>query len=242
MTDAAKDSKAEDAKAEDPKTDAPDAEAAKADDAKADDAKADDAKADDAKADDAKADDAKADDAKADDAKAKGAKGKGAKAKGAKAKDAKADDAKAEPAAPAPAVPSKVDIQTLAVDDAVTCWCGKCKTFRPHTVKTLQPPKPPKSVCLTCRAVHQVRLVEPGTKKARTEDRALVQVAPWPELVAGVNPDDATRYAITGNYQPDDFVMHKLFGLGKVVQIGTMQRARIAFEVGIKWMLQNHQA
>ena len=192
---------------------------------------------------DTTAEDAKAEAPEADAPKAKASKAKASKAKAPKADAAKTEapaDPEAKPAKVLP--PKKIDIQALQVDEEVTCWCGKCKTFRPHTVKTLQPPKPPKSVCLTCRAVHQVRLVEPGTKKARTEDRALVQVAPWPELVAGVNPDDATRYAITGNYQPDDFVMHKLFGLGKVVQIGTMQRARIAFEVGIKWMLQNHQA
>lgn len=152
-------------------------------------------------------------------------------------------DESAEPEKPAVVTPpKKIDIQALQVDDEVNCWCGKCKTFRPHTVKTLQPPKPPKSVCLTCRAVHQVRLVEPGTKKARGDGPSMPEVAPWPELVAGVNPADATKYNMTGNYQVDDFVMHKLFGLGKVVQIGTINRARISFEVGIKWMLQNHEA
>ena len=154
-----------------------------------------------------------------------------------------AAEAPAEPEKPARvAPPKKIDIQALQVGEEVTCWCGKCKTFRPHTVKLLQPPKPPKSVCLTCRAVHQVRLHEPGTKKAGSQGPAMPDVAPWPELIAGVNPDDATKYLMTNGFQVDDFVMHKVFGLGKVVQIGGEQRARISFESGIKWMLQNYAA
>ncbi len=153
---------------------------------------------------------------------------------------AKAPEAeKAEDAKPKPLVVKKIDIQALKVDEEVTCWCGKCKTFTHHTVKTLQPPKPPKSVCLTCRAVHQVRLHEPGTKKKLKDGPAMPEVAPWPELVAGVNPDDATKYAIGDNFQLDDFVMHKLFGLGKVVRIDHEKRARISFEAGIKSMIQN---
>ena len=158
----------------------------------------------------------------------------------APAEDA-AKAAEEAPEKPAPKVlPKKIDIQALQVGEEVTCWCGKCKSFTLHTVKVLQPPKPPKSVCLTCRAVHQVRLHEPGTKKAGSQGPAMPDVAPWPELVAGVNPDDATKYLMTSDFQVDDFVMHKTFGLGKVVQIGGEQRARISFETGIKWMLQNY--
>ncbi|MGB0590228.1 MAG: hypothetical protein ACPGU1_11155 [Myxococcota bacterium] len=159
--------------------------------------------------------------------------------------EAAAEEAPAEPEAPAfPTVPSKVNIMTLKVDEEVTSWCGhsKCKGFRVHVVKTLQPPKPPKAVCTNCRAVHQVRLYEPGTKKKASDGPSMPEVAPWPELVLGINPDDATKYLITKDFQLDEFVMHKTFGLGKVIQIGTEHRARISFEVGIKWMLQNHQA
>ncbi len=154
--------------------------------------------------------------------------------------------AEAAPETPAfPTTPSKVNIMTLKVDDEVTSWCGhsKCKGFRVHTVKTLQAPKPPKAVCNNCRAVHQVRLYEPGTKTKSKSDRpSMPEVAPWPELVAGINPDDATKYGITKNFELDEFVLHKSFGLGKVIQIGTENRARMSFESGIKWMLQNHQA
>ena len=54
-----------------------------------------------------------------------------------------------------------LDIQKLEVGEEVVSWCGKCKDFTLHTAKVLQPPKPPKSVCLTCRAIHQIRL-KPG--------------------------------------------------------------------------------
>ena len=157
-----------------------------------------------------------------------------------------ADETPAAPEVPAfPTMASKVNIMTLKVDDEVTSWCGhsKCKGFRVHTVKTLQPPKPPKGVCANCRAVHQIRLYEPGTnKKSRSDSPSMPEVAPWPELVLGVNPDDATKYLITSGFELDEFVLHKTFGLGKVIQIGTQNRARVSFEIGVKWMLQNHLA
>jgi hypothetical protein len=105
----------------------------------------------------------------------------------------------------------------------------------------LQPPKPPKSVCLTCRAIHQVRLVEPGKKKSSKDPLDELNIAPWPELVADVNPDDATAYNIRTGYELDEFVMHKKFGLGKVVQIQGEHRVRISFEIDLKWMVQNYQ-
>ncbi len=134
----------------------------------------------------------------------------------------------------------RVNIKTLQVDDEVNCWCGKCKGFRAHKVKTLQPPKPPKSVCLTCRAVHQVRLQEPGTKKSRSDRKEMPDVPPWPELVAGVDPDTASSYHIMGNFEIGELVMHKSFGLGCVIAVPTEQRAQMSFESGVKWLLQNH--
>jgi hypothetical protein len=137
-----------------------------------------------------------------------------------------------------PTPPKKRTISSLEIDDEVDSWCGKCGGFKPHKVNTLQPPKPPKSVCLTCKAIHQVRFQQPGSKKAGASD--LANIPPWPELVEGVNPDLATQYTIIGNFKAGDLIMHKTFGLGCVVTTSGRHRVQMLFESGVKWLVQNH--
>ena len=76
------------------------------------------------------------------------------------------------------------------------------------------------------------------SKKAGGAD--IAKFPPWPELVDGVDPDQAIQYAITGNFEPGDLIMHKTFGLGRVVTITGLYRAQMSFESGVKVMIQNH--
>jgi hypothetical protein len=154
----------------------------------------------------------------------------------AKPEEAKPEEAKAPEAKPAPR--KNVPLSTLVVDDEVTSWCGKCKGFTAHKVKTLQPPKPPKSVCLTCRAVHQVRYTQPGTKKATSKDRP--NLPPWSELTADAEVDLAPKYMVTGNFEYGDFIMHKNFGLGCIVEVLSDERIQVSFEEGVKQLIQNY--
>ena len=137
-----------------------------------------------------------------------------------------------------PAPPKKKTLANLEINDEVDSWCGKCGEFKPHKVNTLQPPKPPKSVCLTCKAIHQVRFQQPGSKKPGASN--ISHIPPWPELIEGADPDQATRYSITDNFEEGDFIMHKTFGLGCVVTVSGRYRAQMSFESGVKSMIQNH--
>jgi len=137
-----------------------------------------------------------------------------------------------------PTPPKKITLASLEINDEVNSWCGKCGEFKPHKVNTLQPPKPPKSVCLTCNAIHQVRFQQPGSKEPEAND--ISNIPPWPELIEGVDPGQATQYTLTGNFEEGDLIMHKTFGLGRVVTIPGRHRARVSFESGVKLLLQNH--
>ena len=137
-----------------------------------------------------------------------------------------------------PTPPKKKTLANLEINDEVDSWCGKCGEFTPHKVNTLQPPKPPKSVCLTCKAIHQVRFQKPGSKK--TTPNVKSNIPPWSELIEGATPDQATQYTITGNFEEGDLVMHKTFGLGCVVTVSGQYRAQISFQSGVKSMIQNH--
>jgi hypothetical protein len=136
------------------------------------------------------------------------------------------------------APPKKKTLASLEINDEVDSWCGKCGDFTPHKVKTLQRPKPPKSVCLTCKANHQVRFQKPGTKKPKA--RVVSNIPPWSELIEGADPEQATKYTITGNFEEGDLIMHKTFGLGRVVALSGQYRAKMSFESGVKLMIQNH--
>ena len=129
----------------------------------------------------------------------------------------------------------------LLVGAKVSSWCGKCKGWRWHTVKTLQPPKPPKANCDACRTIHQVRLQQPGTKSSRGDGPKLPNVAPWPELVAGIDPQAATAYEMSSSYALNQFIMHSKFGLGKVIQASHERRVLVSFETGMKLMTQNYK-
>ena len=153
-------------------------------------------------------------------------------------KKAEVEDAKPTPAPPSKTPPKKINIQALVVDEEVTSWCGKCKGFTLHRVKTLQPPKPPKSVCLTCKAVHQVRLVEPGKKKKTGNERP--NLPAWDVLTADAEAELAPKYMITGNFEYGDFIMHSKYGLGCVVEVLNDERIQVSFEIGVKLMIQNY--
>ncbi len=137
-----------------------------------------------------------------------------------------------------PTPPKKKTLASLVIDDEVDSWCGKCGGFTTHRVNTLQPPKPPKSVCLTCKAVHQVRFQQPGSKKSGAGDTA--HIPPWTELTEGADPDQAIEYVITGSFDSGDLIMHKTFGLGRVVSVTGQHRAQVSFEQGVKLMVQNY--
>ena len=137
-----------------------------------------------------------------------------------------------------PTPPKKKTLASLEINDEVNSWCGKCGGFTAHKVNSLQPPKPPKSVCLTCKAIHQVRFQQPGSKKAGTS--SISHIPPWPELIEGADPDQATKYTITGNFDEGDVIIHKTFGLGCVVTVSGRHRAQMSFESGVKVLIQNH--
>ena len=135
----------------------------------------------------------------------------------------------------------QIDLFVLDVGEKLRCWCGKCKDFRQHRVKGINPlPKPPQTVCLTCSAVHLARLYRPGTRKKKSTKKPPAPVVnPWVEMFKDFD-DETTDYTISGTYSRNEIVDHKAFGLGKVTEIMTKNKVRIIFEGGVKLMLQNH--
>jgi len=134
----------------------------------------------------------------------------------------------------------EVPFETLGVGDVVRCWCGRCKDFRQHNVKALNPDgKPPSSVCITCKAVHRVRYYRPGAKKKAAKKPPAPVINPWIALCEGVLADDCTDYAIAGTYVREEFISHSVFGIGKISEIIGPTKVRVTFEAGSKILLQN---
>ena len=132
----------------------------------------------------------------------------------------------------------QIDLTALGVGDKLRCWCGKCKDFRQHRVKGFTPGKPPHTVCLTCNAVHLARLYRPGTRRKKTTKKAAPPVNRWKELVEDVEAE-GTEYTLQTSFVRDDFVDHKVFGKGKVLELISTKKIRVIFEGGTKVLLHN---
>ena len=130
----------------------------------------------------------------------------------------------------------QIDLTALDVGEKLRCWCGKCKDFRQHRVKGFTPGKPPRTVCLTCNAVHYARLYRPGTRKKKKAQKAAPVVNRWKELVEN-NETEAVEYSMQGAFVRDDFIDHKKFGLGKVIELIASNKIRVIFEEGTKVLL-----
>ena len=134
----------------------------------------------------------------------------------------------------------EVPFDTLDVGDVVRCWCGRCKDFRQHNIKALNPDgKPPSSVCITCKAVHRVRYYRPGAKKKAAKKPPAPVINPWIALCEGVSAEDCTAYAISGLFAREEFINHSAFGIGKITEIIGPTKVRVTFEAGSKILLQN---
>ena len=133
-----------------------------------------------------------------------------------------------------------VDIYTLKAGEEVISWCGKCKEMRIHRVLAAVPKKIPRSTCLTCDSVHQVKLYKPGEapKRAKKTDKEPA-FRTWEVEMDSVHKDDAKPYKMSEIYEVDCVVDHAKFGLGKVLERLAPHKIRVLFESGLKIMLQD---
>lgn len=127
----------------------------------------------------------------------------------------------------------------LRAGDEVNAWCTKCRLMHTHIIKAIDPngKKPPRVIC-TCPKQTE-RNYRPNPPKSRTKKKAVVVENPWVKLTETVNQDRVLPYTVSGSFSDGDFLQHKKYGLGVVIEILDNNKLSVAFEDKVRVMVCN---
>jgi len=140
----------------------------------------------------------------------------------------------------------------LAVGNEIEALCNKCKAATVHVIEVIKGGKPTRVMCKSCENSHRFRspqeLIEhrkkaASTKKTATTKRAASTKTPeqrkWSRLCNKVDIENPTEYQMEKKFAEHDAIQHKKFGLGVVIEIVNPTKMSVAFEEGIKTLVQN---
>jgi hypothetical protein len=116
----------------------------------------------------------------------------------------------------------------LRAADEVRAWCSKCGELRLSRVKAITPKRAPRVICMTCDKESTYRQEPPKTRRKKTASKP--DPNPWAERTANVREDRIIPYTISGSFAKDDFLQHKKYGLGVVLELLDSSKMVVAFE------------
>jgi len=147
------------------------------------------------------------------------------------------------------------------VGSEIEALCNKCKAATVHVIEVIKQDKPTRVMCKSCESSHRFRspeeLIEFKKKAAKTKavkskaakstavktKRAASSKTPeqrkWSRLCNKFNIENPTDYQMEKKFSEHDAIQHKKFGLGVVVEIVNSTKMSVAFEEGIKTLVQN---
>ncbi len=145
--------------------------------------------------------------------------------------------------------------KTFAVGDEIEALCNKCRAATVHIIETIKQEKPSRVMCKSCENSHRFRspqeLIEHRkkavkavkAKKAVKTKKAASTKTPeqrkWSRLCNKVDTENPTEYQMEKKFSEHDAIQHKKFGLGVVIEILNPTKMNVAFEEGIKTLVQN---
>jgi len=129
-------------------------------------------------------------------------------------------------------------VTALAIGDAVTARCTKCRSNSEHVVLTLAEAAPATVQCRTCNRQHKYR--PPSKPKPPVVSQAKQQQAAerreWEQLRPGMDAASAAAYTMSASYKVNALISHPQFGLGVVQRVAGPQKIEVLFEDGRKMM------
>lgn len=139
--------------------------------------------------------------------------------------------------------------KSYAVGDEIEALCNKCRAATVHIIETIKQDKPSRVMCKSCENSHRFRspqeLIEHRKKavKAVKAKKAASTKTPeqrkWSRLCNKVDIENPTEYQMEKEFSEHDAIHHKKFGLGVVIEILNPTKMNVAFEEGIKTLVQN---
>jgi hypothetical protein len=126
------------------------------------------------------------------------------------------------------------------VGDNIAARCAKCKDVTDHTILSFKKEDKVGDVrCAKCSYEHGYR--QPRMKKgsagsiASAAARKKVKAdAEFEEMMKGTDPASAISYEMSASFLVGTLMDHKVFGLGKVIELMTPDKAVVHFREGHK--------
>lgn len=132
----------------------------------------------------------------------------------------------------------------------IDAWCTRCKMDLTHKVVAAVGDKPAKVECRTCYSIHMYRAPKSSpaaiTRAASSGARATTTRAharrAEPEPVLPAEPPAGVRvlpYRMTERFSKDQWLQHKSFGHGLVVNELGDDKIEVRFDAGLKVLAHN---
>lgn len=152
------------------------------------------------------------------------------------------------------------------VGSEIESMCSKCKAATVHVIEVIKNDIPTRVLCKSCHSSHRYRAPETaavaatitrkratskstGAKKTaakttvtrtrKTVSTKTPEQRKWSRLCNKFNIENPKEYGMNEKFLEHDAIQHKKFGLGVVVEILDPTKITVAFEDGIKTLVQN---
>lgn len=132
-------------------------------------------------------------------------------------------------------------MKTFKMMEEIVCYCTKCKLELNQRIVRVDAGRPKRVLCLTCNTEHSYRKSAPKktsggkTRSKRAPSLKSDQEAQWRARLGERNANPRA-YDINQSYLLDDYIEHKIFGVGLVVGLIYPDKVNVFFQDGLKTM------
>jgi hypothetical protein len=139
----------------------------------------------------------------------------------------------------------------------IEAFCSKCKGPSIHVIEAIKNDTITRVMCKSCLSSHKYKPVEeaPPKKKSASTAKKTTSTAKktpkakkppktkeerkWARLMAKADENNQTDYEMSGSYSELDVINHSSFGVGVVVKVIQDNKVSVAFQDGVKTLIQN---
>lgn len=140
----------------------------------------------------------------------------------------------------------------ISIGQEVEGYCGKCKNDTFHIITAIDDNKIEKVMCKVCMGYHKYKKamdssVAPLIPKTKTPKKPEKKVKKrtrrdkWTRLLEDLDSNQAIEYKMEKEYELENAIHHKIFGIGVVKNIIDSRKIGVLFHDGEKILVQNLQ-
>jgi len=143
-----------------------------------------------------------------------------------------------------------VPMSKISIGQEVEGYCGKCKKDTLHIITAIDDKKIEKVMCKVCMSYHKHKKSADSTvaslvkeketpKKPAAKAKKRTRRDKWTRLLEGLNSNDTIQYEMDKDYELENAIHHKIFGIGVVKNIIDSRKIGVLFHDGEKILVQN---